>query len=60
MTKCFQILLIGSVISAAFFSACRKAYESVPLGQQIPTEIAFDPHDSAGTYAMRFLLTTYN
>ncbi|MEO5889952.1 MAG: RagB/SusD family nutrient uptake outer membrane protein [Ferruginibacter sp.] len=40
-------------------ASCRKAYESTPLGQQIPEEIAFDPHDSAGTYAKRFLLTTY-
>lgn len=59
MTKGFHILLIGSIITGAFLSSCKKAYESVPLGQQIPTEIAFDPHDSSGTYAMRFLLTTY-
>ncbi|MES2890983.1 MAG: RagB/SusD family nutrient uptake outer membrane protein [Bacteroidota bacterium] len=50
------VVIIGLLLA---FSSCKKAYESVPLGQQLPEEIAFDPHDSAGIYALRFLLTTY-
>lgn len=53
----FYIVFISCVLCA--LSSCRKAYEEVPLGQQIPLEIAFDEKDSAGTYALRFLLTTY-
>jgi starch-binding outer membrane protein, SusD/RagB family len=41
------------------FSACRKAYETVPLGQQITLDLAFDPRDSLGKQAMTYLLTTY-
>lgn len=55
-------LLICSLIlisASAVMLSCRKAYEEEPLGQQIPEEIAFDEKDSAGTYALRFLLTTY-
>lgn len=59
MTTHFKILIAAIVFSAAALSSCRKAYESEPLGQQISPEIAFDPNDSAGIYAMRFLLTTY-
>lgn len=53
-----------SLIVAAFFiltiSSCSKAYEDVPLGQQIPLDLAFDTHDSAGVYAIRYLLNVYN
>lgn len=59
MTTLVRIFTIVLVVSLAALSACRKNYESVPLGQQISPEIAFDPNDSAGVYAMRFLLTTY-
>ena len=41
------------------FSACRKSYETVPLGQQITPDLAFDPRDSLGKQAMTYLLTTY-
>jgi hypothetical protein len=59
MTTLVRIFTIVIVVFFVSLSACRKNYESVPLGQQISPEIAFDPHDSAGVYAMRFLLTTY-
>ena len=59
MKNCFRIYVGVTFIFAIALSSCRKVYESMPLGQQIPGEIAFDPHDSAGVYAMRFLLTTY-
>ncbi len=61
MAKSIQITsLLIAIMSLAFFTSCKKTYESVPLGQQIPSEIAFDPNDSAGVYAMRYLLTTYD
>ncbi len=48
---------------ASFFTlvltSCKRVYEEVPLGQQIPLNIAFDDKDSNGVYALRFLLTTY-
>lgn len=54
-----RIAIAVTVLSIGALSSCKKVYESVPLGQQIPLDIAFDPHDSAGVYALRFLLTTY-
>lgn len=60
MTNHFRIFLTATILSVVVFSSCKKAYESVPLGQQIPGDIAFDPKDSAGVYALRFLLTTYD
>lgn len=55
--------LIYTVIVVSFlgglFSSCQKSYESVPLGQQITLDLAFDPLDSLGTQAMSYLLTTY-
>lgn len=59
MKKLFYLYIATACCSLAILTSCRKAYEEVPLGQQIPLEIAFDEHDSAGTYALRFLLTTY-
>ena len=59
MTNCIRIAFAGLLISAVTFSSCKKVYESIPLGQQTPLDLAFDPHDSAGINAMRFLLTTY-
>src|SRR4051812_33423937 len=59
MQKLFRIPVTVFLVLSVIFSSCKKVYESTPLGQQIPQEIAFDPHDSAGTYALRFLLTTY-
>ena len=41
------------------FSSCQKSYESVPLGQQVTLDLAFDPLDSLGKQAMSYLLTTY-
>ena len=56
--KKFLILvtIAASIISLA---SCKRVYEDIPLGQQIPLELAFDDKDSNGTYALRFLLTTY-
>jgi hypothetical protein len=59
MKKTFHIDVLIILVLLVMNFSCRKVYESVPLGQQIPESIAFDPHDSAGTYALRFLLTTY-
>lgn len=52
-----NIFVIMATIVA--LGSCKKIYEEVPLGQQIPLDIAFDPNDSAGKNAMKFLLTTY-
>ncbi|MDE1192990.1 MAG: RagB/SusD family nutrient uptake outer membrane protein [Arachidicoccus sp.] len=41
------------------FSSCAKDYEKIPLGQEQPLDLTFDPHDSAGTYAISFLNTVY-
>jgi len=56
-----QLLYITIVLClvGCLFSACRKSYESVPLGQQITPDLAFDPRDSLGKQAMTYLLTTY-
>ena len=59
MKNLLRVAITVTVLSIAALSSCKKVYESVPLGQQIPLDIAFDPHDSAGVYALRFLLTTY-
>ncbi len=39
--------------------SCTKAYEPVPLGQQISLDLVFDPADSLGKNAMRYLGTLY-
>jgi hypothetical protein len=56
-----QLLYITIVLCfvGCLLGACRKAYESVPLGQQITLDLAFDPRDSLGKQAMTYLLTTY-
>ena len=56
-----QLIYITIVLCfvGCLFSACRKTYETVPLGQQITLDLAFDPRDSLGTQAMTYLLTTY-
>ena len=38
------------------FASCQKVYESVPLGQQVTPDLAFDPRDSLGKNAMVYLL----
>jgi len=45
--------------AALLFASCQKVYESVPLGQQVTPDLAFDPRDSLGKNAMTYLLTTY-
>ena len=59
MKKTFYLYIVLACSSLVMLASCRKAYEEVPLGQQIPLEIAFDEKDSAGTYALRYLATTY-
>jgi len=59
MKKIFHFYTLLVFVLLVLLASCKKVYESVPLGQQIPENIAFDPHDSAGVYALRFLLTTY-
>lgn len=53
--------LTGAIVSVCLiaFSSCSKSYEPVPLGQQENVDLIFDPHDSSGVYAMRFLRTVY-
>ncbi len=57
MKKITYIIL--SILAAGGFSSCEKSYESVPLGQQITPDLAFDVHDSLGTQALDYLNTTY-
>jgi hypothetical protein len=59
MKKLFYILLLAGFLGGLVLSACQKTYESVPLGQQITLDLAFDPLDSLGKQAMVYLLTTY-
>lgn len=60
MHKRFYTYFIVAVIAiTSMVSACTKTYESTPLGQQEPLDIAFDPNDSSGNYALKYLLTTY-
>jgi hypothetical protein len=57
MKKLFHIFL--AVLAGCSLWSCEKSYESVPLGQQITSDLAFDPRDSLGKQAMAYLLTTY-
>lgn len=52
---------MGVVVSAWVIAvvSCTKAYEPVPLGQQINLDLVFDPADSLGKNAMRYLGTLY-
>lgn len=59
MKRYFILVVILACTTLLVLTSCKKVYEEVPLGQQIPLEIAFDTKDSNGIYALRFLLTTY-
>ncbi|RYY55606.1 MAG: RagB/SusD family nutrient uptake outer membrane protein, partial [Chitinophagaceae bacterium] len=59
MKKHSILVLVLASAASIYLPSCKRVYEEVPLGQQIPLELAFDDKDSAGTYALRFLLTTY-
>jgi len=59
MKHLFCTLLFAAGILALGLESCQKSYESVPLGQQVTPDLAFDPRDSAGKSAMTYLLTTY-
>ncbi|RYZ62958.1 MAG: RagB/SusD family nutrient uptake outer membrane protein [Chitinophagaceae bacterium] len=54
----FSIGLLLSV-GVTVMVACTKAYEPVPLGQQVGLDLVFDPNDSVGKNAMRYLATLY-
>ena len=56
-----QLLSIAILIVflGGLFSSCQKSYESVPLGQKVTLDLAFDTRDSLGKQAMAYLLTTY-
>lgn len=58
MKQLFSIAIL-IVFLGSLFSSCEKSYESVPLGQQVTLDLAFDPRDSLGKQAMAYLLTTY-
>jgi len=53
----YTLVLIGGL--GMTLVSCQKTYESVPLGQQVTLDLAFDPRDSLGKNAMSYLLTTY-
>ena len=59
MTNFIRAIVATAFIAIISLTSCKKVYESIPLGQQTPLELAFDDHDSAGINAMKFLLTTY-
>ncbi|HEY4289607.1 MAG TPA: RagB/SusD family nutrient uptake outer membrane protein [Puia sp.] len=59
MQKLFFLLVLVGAAGSLVLTACQKTYESVPLGQQITEDLAFDPLDSLGKQAMVYLLTTY-
>jgi hypothetical protein len=52
-------LIIAGVLIMGMATSCEKTYESVPLGQQVTQDLAFDPRDSLGKQAMSYLLNTY-
>lgn len=59
MFKMFAI--VGcALVTVIFYGSCAKDYENIPLGQQQTLELTFDSHDSAGTYALRYLSEVYN
>lgn len=53
-------LLFCAVLSGLIYGSCAKDYEKIPLGQQMDLDLTFDPHDSAGVNAIRFLNEVYN
>jgi starch-binding outer membrane protein, SusD/RagB family len=50
---------ITIITLTAIGTGCQKNYESVPLGQQVTLDYAFNTKDSAGTMALQFLTTCY-
>src|SRR6186713_688625 len=56
---CYILVLFAFTGAGLVLSSCQKSYESVPLGQQITLDLAFDPLDSLGIQARAYLLTTY-
>jgi len=57
--RMFSFICCALVLSI-FYGSCAKDYETIPLGQQQTLELTFDSHDSAGTYALRYLSEVYN
>jgi hypothetical protein len=51
--------IITIITLTAIATGCQKNYESVPLGQQVTLDYAFNTKDSAGTMALQFLTTCY-
>jgi hypothetical protein len=59
MKQSRYIMILAAFLGGLGLSSCQKTYESVPLGQQVTLDLAFDPLDSLGKQAMSYLLTTY-
>jgi len=59
MKQLTYISILAAFLGGLGLSSCQKTYESVPLGQQVTLDLAFDPRDSLGKQAMSYLLTTY-
>lgn len=57
MNRIYQLIVF--MVLAGVIVSCNKTYESVPLGQQVTPDLAFDPRDSLGKSAMSYLLNTY-
>lgn len=57
MKRIYHLIVCMFVMGVV--SSCSKTYESVPLGQQVTPDLAFDPRDSLGKNAMTYLLNTY-
>jgi len=53
------ISILAAFLGGLGLTSCQTTYESVPLGQQVTLDLAFDPLDSLGKQAMSYLLTTY-
>ena len=59
MKRCYTVIAAAVLLLLSVLQGCSKSYESVPLGQQITADLAFDPRDSLGKNAKLFLLNNY-
>jgi len=53
------VLGIIAFVGVVSLASCAKTYEPIPLGQQITLDLTFDPNDSLGRNAIRYLATLY-
>jgi len=62
MNYCKYNILFAFGLTVMMISSlsCTKSYETVPLGQQMTLDLTFDPKDSLGVNALKFLEEVYN